>query len=70
CLQLIIISPKINIQSSFFFIYQCLTVMLVSFTMPANGQGIAEGGASQHLTSTKIPYYKSKQKFLKKQLPP
>src|SRR5690606_7267398 len=37
CLQLIIISPKINIQSSFFFIYQCLTVMLVSFTMPANG---------------------------------
>lgn len=36
CLQLIIISPKINIQSSFFFIYQCLTVMLVSFTMPAN----------------------------------
>ena len=38
CLQLIIISPKINIQSSFFFIYQCLTVMLVSFTMPANTQ--------------------------------
>src|SRR5690554_6993180 len=30
CLQLIIISPKINIQSSFFFIYQCLTVMLRS----------------------------------------
>ncbi|MFV0143758.1 hypothetical protein, partial [Empedobacter falsenii] len=43
CLQLIIISPKINIQSSFFFIYQCLTVMLVSFTMPANVFGLCEG---------------------------
>ncbi|OBP58300.1 hypothetical protein AQB27_09675 [Riemerella anatipestifer] len=35
-----------------------------------NGQGIAEGGASQHLTSTKIPYSKDKQNFLKKQLTP
>src|SRR5690554_2649210 len=43
CLQLIIISPKINIQSSFFFIYQCLTVMLVSFTMPANARLYAVG---------------------------
>ncbi|WP_286432554.1 hypothetical protein, partial [Myroides odoratimimus] len=33
-----------NIQSSFFFIYQCLTVMLVSFTMPANGLQLPEGG--------------------------
>src|SRR5690554_637836 len=44
CLQLIIISPKINIQSSFFFIYQCLTVMLVSFTMPANVWQLGEDG--------------------------
>src|SRR5699024_10731777 len=44
CLQLIIISPKINIQSSFFFIYQCLTVMLVSFTIPANVLQLPEGG--------------------------
>src|SRR5690554_3921302 len=48
CLQLIIISPKINIQSSFFFIYQCLTVMLVSFTMPANGHVYETFGISKH----------------------
>ncbi|MCO7355931.1 hypothetical protein, partial [Riemerella anatipestifer] len=35
-----------------------------------NGQGIAEGGASQHLTSTKIPHLKDKQKFLKCKYPP
>ncbi|OBP36686.1 hypothetical protein AWR40_09750 [Riemerella anatipestifer] len=39
-------------------------------TIAANGQGIAEGGASLHLTSTKIPHLKDKQNFLKKQLPP
>ncbi|MGG5601188.1 hypothetical protein ACPDHJ_15495, partial [Myroides sp. C8-3] len=33
-----------NIQSSFFFIYQCLTVMLVSFTMPANGPRLGDSG--------------------------
>src|SRR5690554_644921 len=47
CLQLIIISPKINIQSSFFFIYQCLTVMLVSFTMPANAHMYETMGACE-----------------------
>ncbi|MDR7707506.1 hypothetical protein, partial [Riemerella anatipestifer] len=36
----------------------------------ANGPGIAEGGASLHLTPTEIPYFKSKQNFLKKQLTP
>ncbi|MDY3530274.1 hypothetical protein PG593_10865 [Riemerella anatipestifer] len=35
-----------------------------------NGLGIAEGGAYQHLTSTKIPHFKDKQLFLKKQLTP
>ncbi|MDY3345667.1 hypothetical protein PG326_10550, partial [Riemerella anatipestifer] len=39
-------------------------------SVACNGPGIAEGGASQHPTSTEIPYSKSKQNFLKKQLTP
>src|SRR5690554_1970340 len=58
CLQLIIISPKINIQSSFFFIYQCLTVMLVSFTMPANGHVYEMFGNSKHYSVQPLQPYK------------
>ncbi|AQY23302.1 hypothetical protein AB406_2373 [Riemerella anatipestifer] len=43
---------------------------MIFSSVACNGPGIAEGGASLHLTSTEIPHFKDKQKFLKKQLTP
>ncbi|MDY3364447.1 hypothetical protein PG623_10650, partial [Riemerella anatipestifer] len=54
------------ITQKFRFIFSSVIFISVA----CNGPGIAEGGASQHLTPTEIPLFKSKQIFLKKQLTP
>uniref|UniRef100_UPI0030BC1504 hypothetical protein n=1 Tax=Riemerella anatipestifer TaxID=34085 RepID=UPI0030BC1504 len=52
------------------FICLSVSIRIVIQKWHITGRVLPKAGTSQHLTSTKIPYYKDKQNFLKCKYPP